>query len=72
MFCHSKHGYYGSYGLRSEDWRRQRRNRSAEQGADRRARRRAAAELGFHEIFHVFVLAGSVAHFVFMLRWVAV
>jgi hemolysin III len=26
---------------------------------------------GFHEIFHVFVLAGSVAHFVFMLRWVA-
>ena len=27
---------------------------------------------GFHEIFHVFVLAGSVAHFVFMLRWVAV
>jgi hemolysin III len=27
---------------------------------------------GFHEIFHIFVLAGSVAHFVFMLRWVAV
>jgi hemolysin III len=26
---------------------------------------------GFHEIFHVFVLAGSAAHFVFMLRWVA-
>ncbi len=26
---------------------------------------------GFHEIFHLFVLAGSVAHFVFMLRWVA-
>jgi hemolysin III len=27
---------------------------------------------GFHEIFHMFVLAGSAAHFVFMLRWVAV
>ncbi len=27
---------------------------------------------GFHEIFHIFVLAGSAAHFVFMLRWVAV
>jgi hemolysin III len=26
---------------------------------------------GFHEIFHVFVLAGSAAHFVFMIRWVA-
>lgn len=26
---------------------------------------------GFHEIFHLFVLAGSAAHFVFMLRWVA-
>jgi hemolysin III len=26
---------------------------------------------GFHEIFHVLVLAGSVAHFVFMLRYVA-
>ena len=55
MFCHSKHGYYGSYGLRSEDWRRQRRNRSAEQDADRRARRRAAAELGFHTHFFWYV-----------------
>jgi len=27
---------------------------------------------GFHEIFHIFVLAGSAAHFVFMLCWVAV
>jgi len=27
---------------------------------------------GFHEIFHMFVLAGSAAHFVFMLRWVAI
>ena len=26
---------------------------------------------GFHEIFHLFVLAGSGAHFVFMLRYVA-
>jgi hemolysin III len=26
---------------------------------------------GFHEIFHVMVLAGSVAHFVFLLRYVA-
>ena len=26
---------------------------------------------GFHEIFHLFVLGGSVAHFVFMLRYVA-
>jgi hemolysin III len=26
---------------------------------------------GFHEIFHLFVLAGSIAHFVFMLRYVA-
>lgn len=26
---------------------------------------------GFHEIFHLFVLAGSVAHFVFMVGWVA-
>ena len=26
---------------------------------------------GFHEIFHVFVLGGSVAHFVFMIRYVA-
>jgi signal transduction histidine kinase len=55
VFCHSKHGYYGSYGLRSEDWRRQRRNRSAEQDADRRARRRAAAELGFHTHFFWYV-----------------
>jgi signal transduction histidine kinase len=55
VFCHSKHGYYASYGLRSEDWRRQRRNRSAEQDADRRARRRAAAELGFHTHFFWYV-----------------
>ena len=27
---------------------------------------------GFHEIFHVFVLAGSAAHFVFMFRYVAI
>jgi hemolysin III len=26
---------------------------------------------GFHEIFHLLVLAGSIAHFVFMLRYVA-
>jgi hemolysin III len=26
---------------------------------------------GFHEIFHLFVLGGSISHFVFMLRWVA-
>ena len=26
---------------------------------------------GFHEIFHLFVLAGSTAHFVFMIRYVA-
>ena len=26
---------------------------------------------GFHEIFHLFVLGGSAAHFVFMLRYVA-
>jgi hemolysin III len=26
---------------------------------------------GFHEIFHLFVLAGSASHFVFMLRYVA-
>jgi hemolysin III len=26
---------------------------------------------GFHEIFHLFVLGGSTAHFVFMLRYVA-
>jgi len=26
---------------------------------------------GFHEIFHLFVLGGSVAHFIFMLRYVA-
>ena len=26
---------------------------------------------GFHEIFHLFVLGGSIAHFVFMLRYVA-
>ncbi len=26
---------------------------------------------GFHEIFHLFVLGGSAAHFVFLLRWVA-
>ena len=25
---------------------------------------------GFHEIFHLFVLGGSISHFVFMLRWV--
>jgi hemolysin III len=25
---------------------------------------------GFHEIFHLFVLGGSILHFVFMLRWV--
>ncbi len=55
MFCHSKHGYYGSYGLRSDDWRRQRRNRTAEHDADRRARRRAAAELGFHTHFFWYV-----------------
>lgn len=26
--------------------------------------------LGFHEIFHLFVLAGSITHFVFMMRYV--
>ncbi|MBI2963251.1 MAG: hemolysin III family protein [Deltaproteobacteria bacterium] len=26
---------------------------------------------GFHEIFHLFVLGGSAAHFVFLVRWVA-
>jgi signal transduction histidine kinase len=55
VFCHSKHRYYGSYGLRSEDWRRQRRDQSAKQDADRRARRRAAAELGFHTHFFWYV-----------------
>ena len=25
---------------------------------------------GFHEVFHVFVLAGSITHFVFMMRYV--
>jgi hemolysin III len=25
---------------------------------------------GFHEVFHVFVLAGSITHFVFMVRYV--
>jgi hemolysin III len=28
------------------------------------------AVFGFHEIFHIFVLAGSAAHFLFMLRYV--
>jgi hemolysin III len=25
---------------------------------------------GFHEVFHIFVLAGSITHFVFMMRYV--
>ena len=29
-----------------------------------------AQVFGFHEVFHVFVLAGSLTHFVFMLRYV--
>ena len=29
-----------------------------------------AEVFGFHEVFHVFVLAGSITHFVFMMRYV--
>ena len=29
-----------------------------------------AQVFGFHEVFHVFVLSGSLTHFVFMMRYV--
>jgi signal transduction histidine kinase len=59
VFCHSKHGYYGSHDSRSDDWRRKRRDRPAERDADRRARRRAAAELGFHTHFLWYVAVNA-------------
>ena len=59
MFCHSKHGYYGSHDFRSDDWRRKRRDRAAEPDADRRARRRAAAEFGFHTHFFWYVAVNA-------------
>jgi len=55
VFCHSKHGYYGSRDFRSDDWRRKRR----EDDAERRARRRAAAELGFHTHFFWYVAVNA-------------
>ena len=58
VFCHSKHSY-GSHRYGSDDWRRHRRDRAAEYDANRRVRRRAAAEFGFYT--HFFWYLGVIA-----------